>query len=96
MSLLEKIKLFVSNEMLMFEFARGVKKIHTEENSCLGRGDCAIMDFINPIIICFQKNISLNAKKVFLSVSALETRAFLSFYQEINFSEIFFVSGKKI
>ena len=32
MSLLEKIRLFVSNEMLLFEFAHGVKKIRTEES----------------------------------------------------------------
>ena len=50
--------------MLMFEFAHRVKKIHTEETSCLGRGDCAIMDFIDPIIICFQKNILSAEKKL--------------------------------
>ena len=85
MSLLEKIKLFVSNEMLMFEFARGVKKIHTDESSCLGRGDCAIMDFINPIIICFQKNISLNAKKVFFIGQCLRYQGVFEFLSRDKF-----------
>ena len=81
--------------MLMFEFAHRVKKIHTEETSCLGRGDCAIMDFIDPIIICFQKNISLNQKKVFFIAQRLRCRGVFKFLSRDEFESNFFCQPKK-
>ena len=95
MSLLEKNKLFLSNEILMFEFAHRVKKIHTEETSCLGGCDCAIMDFIDPIIICFQKNISLNEKTVFFIVQCLRYRGVFEFLSRDEFESNFFCQPKK-
>ena len=63
MSLLEKIKAFVSNEKLMLEFidlTNIILKIESCDEGCEFKVFCELLKN------CFERNISLNEKQFFL------------------------------
>ena len=71
MSLLEKIKAFVSNEKLMLEFidlTNIILKIESCDEGCEFKVFCELLKN------CFERKISLNEKQIFLldNVSHLE------------------------
>lgn len=65
MHLLEIIKLFISNEELLFEFIKAIKKIHKIEQCDDGS---ELIFFFLQLFKCFGKSISLNEKKNFFYI----------------------------
>lgn len=77
MSLLEKIKAFVSNEKLMLEFidlTNIILKIESCDEGCEFKVFCELLKN------CFERKISLNEKQIFLLDNVSHSARFWLFF----------------